>query len=80
MGEPQSQNVQTLELYGLECPHTFVRAKLVMETLESGNCLNVIVDNPLSKVDLPRSAELHGYTVVSVAEIRSGVYQITLKK
>lgn len=72
--------MRTLALRGLTCPHTFVRAKLVMETLASGEQLRVVVDNPLSKLDLPRSAELHGYTVVEVEEPEPGVWAITLQK
>ena len=72
--------MRTLALHGLTCPHTFVRAKLAMETLASGERLQVIVDNPLSKLDLPRSAELHGYTVLGVEELESGVWAITLQK
>lgn len=72
--------LRTLALHGLQCPHTFVRAKLVMETLAPGEQLRVIVDNALSKLDLPRSAELHGYTVVGVEELEPGVWAITLRK
>ncbi len=73
-------STHTLELHGIECPNAFVRTKLAMETLEAGASLRVIVDNALSKVDLPRSAKQHGYTVISVDEISTGVWAITLKK
>jgi len=73
-------DIRTLELKGLKCPHTFVRAKLVMETLEAGHRLRVIVDNPISKIDLPRSAEQHGYRVLSVEETDPGVWAVTLQK
>ncbi len=77
----ESENdVQTLELFGIACPHAFVRAKLVMETLESGKTLRVIVDNKLSTVDLPRSAEQHGYQVLGVEELEPKVWAIFLKK
>jgi TusA-related sulfurtransferase len=79
MNMPDTE-IRTLELKGLDCPHTFVRAKLVMETLDEGHQLRVIVDNPLSKVDLPRSAEQHGYRVINIEEISKGVWAITLQK
>ena len=72
--------MRTLALRGLMCPHTFVRAKLAMEALQAGEQLRVIVDNALSKVDLPRSAQLHGYAVLGVEEIEPGVWAITLQK
>jgi len=75
-----TDSVRTLELHGLKCPHTFVRAKLVMETLAAGEALRVIVDNPLSKADLPRSARQHGYEVLSVEEVADGTWAITLRK
>lgn len=74
------KDIQTLELYGIACPHAFVRAKLVMETLASGKTLKVIVDNKLSTVDLPRSAEQHGYQVLGVEELEPKVWAIFLKK
>jgi len=73
-------NIQTLELLGIACPHAFVRAKLVMETLEAGKTLRVIVDNKLSTVDLPRSAEQHGYQVLDIEELEPKVWAIFLKK
>jgi len=77
---PTNDVVRTLELHGLQCPHTFVHAKLAMEALQPGQRLRVVVDNPLSKVDLPRSAQQHGYTVVAVEAIEPGVWAITLEK
>jgi len=73
-------STHTLELHGIECPNAFVRAKLVMETLATGESLRVVVDNALSKVDLPRSAQQHGYTVLGVEEVDPGVWAITLCK
>ena len=73
-------DIQTLELYGIACPHAVVRAKLVMETLASGKTLKVIVDNKLSTVDLPRSAEQHGYQVLGVEELEPKVWAIFLNK
>lgn len=73
-------STHTLELHGIECPNAFVRTKLVMETLAAGESLRVVVDNALSKVDLPRSAQQHGYAVLGVEEIGSGVWAITLCK
>lgn len=75
-----TDTIRTLALRGIQCPHAFVRAKLVLETLEVGELLRVIVDNALSKVDLPRSAKQHGYTVLDVEAIEPGTWAITLRK
>lgn len=71
--------IKTLELKGLECPHTFVRTKLVMETLSPGQQLRVIVDNPIAKIDLPKSAQQHGYLVIAVEALSAGSWAITLE-
>lgn len=72
--------MRTLALHGIQCPHAFVRTKLALEILEVGQSLRVIVDNVLSKVDLPRSAKQHGYTVLGIEEIEPGTWAITLQK
>jgi tRNA 2-thiouridine synthesizing protein A len=60
------------------CPYTFVRSKLVMETMASGQVLAVKVDNGESAANVPRSMELEGHVVQDVEKI-SGGWRIVVK-
>ena len=67
-----------LDLSGEVCPYTFVRSKLAMETMSSGQILAVTVDNGESAANVPRSMELEGHVVQDVEKI-SGGWRIVVK-
>ena len=67
-----------LDLSGEVCPYTFVRSKLAMETMASGQILAVTVDNGESAANVPRSMELEGHVVQEVEKI-FGAWRIVVK-
>jgi TusA-related sulfurtransferase len=69
-----------LNLRGEVCPYTFVKSKLALEELEVGQILRVIVDNPRSAEDVPRSLTNEGNTVLEVVQILGGEWAITIQK
>ena len=70
---------QELNLEGEVCPYTFVKSKLALEAMESGQTLRVLVDNSESASNVPRSMELEGHEVLSVDKADKG-WNITVKK
>ena len=44
-----------LNLRGEVCPYTFVKSKLALEVMQTGQVLRVIVDNDESAGNVPRS-------------------------
>ena len=46
---------RSLDLSGEVCPYTFVNSKLELEGMESGQILEIIVDNAESASNVPRS-------------------------
>jgi TusA-related sulfurtransferase len=69
-----------LNLRGEVCPYTFVKSKLALEELQVGQILRVIVDNPRSAEDVPRSLTNEGNTVLGVVKLAGGEWVITIQK
>ncbi len=70
---------RTLDARGLMCPMPSVKTALVLEGMESGEILEVITDDPVSKRDLPAWAESTGNRVVAIEEDRDAI-RIYLEK
>jgi len=60
---------RTIDARGLRCPVNWARAKAVLETLERGAIVEVLVDDPRSERDLPVAAEAEGHVVVSIERL-----------
>ncbi|MFW6293533.1 MAG: sulfurtransferase TusA family protein [Spirochaetota bacterium] len=67
-----------LDLSGEVCPYTFVKSKLALEELGSGQILRVIVDNSESASNVPKSLELEGHEIVSLDQGK-GNWSITVR-
>ena len=55
--------VHSLDVSALRCPMTWVRTKLELERLESGETLEVTLPPGEAVVNVPRSAREAGHTV-----------------
>jgi len=70
---------QQINLYGVKCPLNWAKAKVRLEDLERGDILEVLIDDPKGRRDIPRAAEAEGYAIVQVDEI-SGGWCIAIEK
>lgn len=71
---------QELNLKGEVCPYTFVKSKLALEEMDSGQVLRVIVDHLPAVQNVPRSLSGEGHQVLEVAQINENDWSITVKK
>ncbi len=71
---------ETFDLKGEICPYTFVKSKLMLEMMESGQILRVIVDNDESATNVPKSLTNEGNTVLGCEKINDTDWMITVKK
>jgi TusA-related sulfurtransferase len=71
---------EELSLRGEVCPYTFVKSKLALEEMESGQVLRVIVDNPDSAENVPRSLRNEGHTVLEVTGAGPTEWAIIVRK
>ena len=59
---------------------TFVKAKLELEKLESGDQLDVLVTEGEPLENIPKSAKEQGFNVTEVSHVEGPVYRISIVK
>ena len=59
---------KTLDAKGLQCPMPLLKSKRVIDTLESGQILEILGSDEGSKVDLPGWCKRVGHTYLGVKE------------
>ncbi len=70
---------KTLNAKGLSCPMPSVKTALTLETMKTGQVLEVLTDDPVSKRDLPVWAESTGNILLGMKE-EDKTIKIYLKK
>jgi len=71
---------QQIDLTGEVCPYTFVKSKLAIEELKSGQVLRVILDHLPAVDNVPRSLAGEGHEVLEVAKISATDWTVTIRK
>jgi sulfite reductase (ferredoxin) len=66
-----------LDLRGVPCPLSWARARVRLESLESGEVLVVLLDDPKGAEDIPRAAEAQGYAVDR--SLAAGVWRLVIQ-
>lgn len=69
-----------LDLKGEVCPFTFVKSKLVVEQMNIGEVLRVILDYKPSVENVPKSFQMEGQEVVAVNQIGDNLWEILVRK
>ena len=70
----------TIDIRGLTCPMTFVKAKLAIEMLDSGDELEVILDYPPAVHSIGRAMRELGHIVVEEAQLPDSAWRIVVRK
>ncbi|MDP2157469.1 MAG: sulfurtransferase TusA family protein [Nitrospirota bacterium] len=69
-----------INIKGLVCPHTFVRAKLAIESMEVGQVLEILLDYEEASRSIPKSMEDHGQKVLKVEKINETDWVMVIRK
>jgi TusA-related sulfurtransferase len=69
-----------LDLKGEVCPFTFVKSKLILEQMEPGETLKVILDYKPSVENVPKSMREEGQEVVEVKEVGENLWEVIVRK
>ena len=72
MYDSMSSKIEQINLFGVKCPLNWAKAKVRLEDLERGDILEVLIDDPKGRRDIPRAAEAEGYAITQIDEIASG--------
>lgn len=71
---------RTKDLRGVLCPMNFVRTKLELSQLQSGDVLEILLDDGKPIENVPGSVRLEGHTVISEKQLPDGYWQVIIKK
>lgn len=69
-----------INIKGLVCPYTFVKAKLAIEDMEVGQVLEILLDYEEASRSIPNSMEDHGHKVLKVEKINDTDWIIQVRK
>ena len=69
-----------INIKGLVCPYTFVKAKLAVESMEIGQVLEILLDYEEASRSIPKSMEDHGQKVLKVEKVNETDWVLQIKK
>jgi tRNA 2-thiouridine synthesizing protein A len=69
----------SIDLRGVLCPINFVKTKLKLEEMESGQVLEVFLDDGEPMRSVPRSVKEEGHKVIQVENLGKA-YRLLIKK
>jgi len=69
-----------IDIKGLVCPYTFVKAKLAIEAMEVGQVLEILLDYEEASRSIPKSMEDHGQKVLSVEKVNDTDWVLRIRK
>ena len=82
-GEEKSSNArgafQKIDLLGVKCPFNYVKTKLKLETMASGDSLEVLLDQGEPEQNVPRSVQNDGHKVLSMGK-ENGHFKMVIEK
>ena len=71
--------MKTIDLRGVSCPTNFVRAKLALEMIDSGENVKFLLDDGEAVKNVPRSLKAEGHKLLGLQGVDS-YYELTLEK
>jgi len=69
-----------LDITREHCPMTFVKTKIELSKLQSGDRLEVLLVEGEPLENVPRSSEEQGYKVISVEHVKENIHKIIIEK
>jgi TusA-related sulfurtransferase len=69
-----------INIKGLVCPYTFVKAKLAIESMEIGQVLEILLDYEEASRSIPKSMEDHGQKVLLIKKINDSDWVLFIRK
>ena len=70
----------TLDITKEHCPMTFVKTKLKLAQIATGDTLEVLLTEGEPLENVPRSAKEQGYNVLSIEHVEGTIHKVIIKK
>lgn len=77
--EKKEKPTSTYDLKGTPCPLNYVKAKLFLEDLNSGDILEILLDEGEPITNVPRSLKEDGHKILNI-EKQDGFYKLLVRK
>ena len=71
---------RSINIKGLVCPYTFVKAKLAIESMEIGQVLEILLDYEEASRSIPKSMEDHGQKVLKTEKVNDTDWVLLIRK
>jgi tRNA 2-thiouridine synthesizing protein A len=71
---------EELDLRGEVCPYTFVKTKLKLEEMATGEDLTILLDDPEAVANVSKSLKNEGHDLKELKSISPGVWRILVRK
>jgi tRNA 2-thiouridine synthesizing protein A len=72
---------EKLDLRGVTCPLNFVKTKLKLEEMQTGQVLEIILDDGEPIRNVPRSVKEEGHQITKVVRLdKENVFKLYIKK
>ncbi len=72
--------MQVIDLRGVSCPTNFVKAKLALEDIETGDTARILLDDGEPVKNVPRSLKADGHKLIGLKQSEEGHYILELVK
>jgi tRNA 2-thiouridine synthesizing protein A len=72
--------MQQIDLRGVSCPTNFVKAKLALEDIETGEIAQILLDDGEAVKNVPRSLKAEGHRLIGLKQAEEGHYVLELEK
>lgn len=72
--------METIDLRGITCPTNFVKAKLSLEMIETGEKVQFLLDDGEPVKNVPRSLKAEGHRLLGLKQAAEGHYILELEK
>ena len=76
---PATSSIPVVDARGHRCPVPTLRLRRALESVSPGDCVRLLADDPMAKVDVPHFAGETGHRVVSLTEAQ-GYLDFTVEK
>ena len=71
---------KSIDIRGLVCPMTFVKAKLAIEAMAQGEMLEIVLDYEEASRSIPKSMKDHDHEVLKVEKLNDTDWVLLIRK
>ncbi|MCX7958501.1 MAG: sulfurtransferase TusA family protein [Deltaproteobacteria bacterium] len=80
MNSGDNADVGKVDIRGVLCPYTFIRAKIALENIECGKILEILLDNEMALKSLPKAFICYGQEYLGTERVSNSEWIIRIRK